>query len=163
MCSKWPPQDLQTPHHAGGFWELLLHFSVLQGQGEYSTFPGCLSSPELFRALRWKNSWVSPRTDRDPWSLSLFSSLGWLLVRVVEWGSPDLSQALVLWVVLLQAICLLCIRFRGLINYGNLICIDFKFSFIKHCDFFALYMLACGLCLPHSVVTTSVSHCVHCG
>ncbi|XP_014804283.1 PREDICTED: guanine nucleotide exchange factor for Rab-3A isoform X8 [Calidris pugnax] len=32
MCSQWPPQDLQAPHHAGGFWELLLHFTILQGQ-----------------------------------------------------------------------------------------------------------------------------------
>ncbi|XP_063190746.1 guanine nucleotide exchange factor for Rab-3A isoform X6 [Chroicocephalus ridibundus] len=32
MCFEWPPQDLQAPHHAGGFWELLLHFTILQGQ-----------------------------------------------------------------------------------------------------------------------------------
>lgn len=53
--------------------------------------------PGLFWALRWKDSWVSTQTDRDLWSLSLFSSLGWLSFRVVEWGSPDLSQALVPW------------------------------------------------------------------
>lgn len=46
MCSEWPPQDLQAPHHAGGFGELLLHFTILQGQGESATFPGCLSPPK---------------------------------------------------------------------------------------------------------------------
>ncbi|XP_033371050.1 guanine nucleotide exchange factor for Rab-3A isoform X3 [Parus major] len=36
MCSEWPPQDLQAPDHAGGFWELLLHFPFLQGQDHSS-------------------------------------------------------------------------------------------------------------------------------
>lgn len=48
MCSERPPQDLQAPHHAGGLGELLLHFTILQGQGESSTFPGCLSPPKSF-------------------------------------------------------------------------------------------------------------------
>lgn len=37
VCSERPPQDLQAPDHAGGFWELLLHFPFLQGQGESFT------------------------------------------------------------------------------------------------------------------------------
>ncbi|XP_039559325.1 guanine nucleotide exchange factor for Rab-3A isoform X2 [Passer montanus] len=36
MCSERPPQDLQAPDHAGGFWELLLHFPFLQGQDHSS-------------------------------------------------------------------------------------------------------------------------------
>ncbi|XP_071618655.1 guanine nucleotide exchange factor for Rab-3A isoform X7 [Heliangelus exortis] len=36
MCSEWPPQDLQAPNHAGGFWELLLHLTILQGQDHSS-------------------------------------------------------------------------------------------------------------------------------
>ncbi|XP_065447919.1 guanine nucleotide exchange factor for Rab-3A isoform X7 [Chrysemys picta bellii] len=30
--SEWPVPSLQTPHQAGGFWELLLHLTILQGQ-----------------------------------------------------------------------------------------------------------------------------------
>lgn len=56
VCSEWPPQDLQAPDHAGGFWELLLHFPFLQGQGESFTSPGCLDPPELFQALQWTSS-----------------------------------------------------------------------------------------------------------
>uniref|UniRef100_A0A8C5IK63 RAB3A interacting protein like 1 n=1 Tax=Junco hyemalis TaxID=40217 RepID=A0A8C5IK63_JUNHY len=36
MCSERPPPDLQAPDHAGGFWELLLHFPFLQGQDHSS-------------------------------------------------------------------------------------------------------------------------------
>lgn len=84
VCPKRPPQDLQAPHHAGGFWKLLLHFPILQGQGESSACPGCLSPPKLFHALRWRSSCVIPQTDRDLWALSLFSELWWLLIRVAN-------------------------------------------------------------------------------
>ncbi|XP_034626426.1 guanine nucleotide exchange factor for Rab-3A isoform X4 [Trachemys scripta elegans] len=30
--SEWPFPSLQTPHQAGGFWELLLHLTILPGQ-----------------------------------------------------------------------------------------------------------------------------------
>lgn len=80
MCFEWPPQDLQAPHHAGGFWELLLHFTILQGQGESSAFLGCLDPPKLSQVLRWRSSWVSPQTNLQ--GLSLILKLSWLLVCV---------------------------------------------------------------------------------
>lgn len=68
-------------------------------------------------------AWVCSQSCGGSWS-------EWLMQRF-----PDVSQALVLWVMLVQATCLQCVHFHGLIHYRNLVFIYLSFSFIKHHDF----------------------------
>lgn len=97
MCSEWPPQDLQAPHHAGGFWELLLHFTILQGQGKSFTFTVCLSSPTVFQALTWRCSWESALKLAETcgsWVCSWSRGSSWSMTRVQVSSPASYSGAL---------------------------------------------------------------------